>query len=196
MLAALSTGEVLAIVAAVVALGGAGLLGFFFVLFTVMGKTVRRETDEAIAPLSEAVVAGLERLDALRARREKLLGTGEAGIARPEGEMAAALERAGAQLREAGAAWTELEDRLSRARKLVELETRWGRANLDDARDLAKQKDTASPRVKAAADEAERLLAEAERLLLERPDAAPGLREPAPAPDERARDPKRLGERA
>jgi hypothetical protein len=50
--------------------------------------------------------------------------------------------------------------------------------------------------VRAAADEAERLLAEAEASLL-RGSAPAGLREPAtPAPDASARDPKRLGERA
>ncbi|HVY61539.1 MAG TPA: hypothetical protein VHF22_07790 [Planctomycetota bacterium] len=173
-LLAIGTGTLLVIGAAVVALGAALVGGFLFLTVTMIGKTARRDAEEAIQPLRDTTLQIFDRLEAAKARRDKLSGAGQAGVAPPTGELAAKLERASARISEAGTGWTELEERLRQCRALVDSETRFGRTKLDDARDLAKQKDVVSPRVKAALDEAEKLLEDVERGFL----AAGGLVQP------------------
>jgi hypothetical protein len=170
----------LLVVAIIVGVVFVGLIGFFWLLLTMIAKTARRDAEEAIAPLRDTVLQLFDRLEAAKARRDKLSGAGQAGIAAPTGALAAALEKASQRVQEASTAWSELEERLRQCRALADSETRFGRTKLDDARDLAKQKDNVSPKVKAALDEAEKLLEDVEKGFL----AAGGLQAPRSAASE------------
>lgn len=135
-----------------------GMAGFFALLLNVMQKTARREADEAIAPLRQKVLGLLERGEALKARHQKLLGTGQPDVPKAAGETEKALAAAGVKVQELYDAWTELQQRLDRCNALVDEEGNWGRKLLDEARDLALSKETASPRAEAAGKDADGFL--------------------------------------
>ncbi len=147
-----------AIVAAVLVAVLGGVVGFFVVLLNIMRRTVRRDTDEAIAPLRDKVLKLFERAEELKARHAKLVGAGPKDVPPPEGETETAYQAAGAKIQEFWDLWTELQQKLDRVRVLVESESKWGRARLDEARELAQEKETVSVRAGAAAAEAEKVL--------------------------------------
>jgi len=140
----------------------AGLVGVFFLFMTIVKKTARRDADDAIQPLRDLVLRLFERVEALKRRHERLVGAGAAGVAPPEGETRKALDEASAKLQAYFELWTELQQRLDRCRALVDAQTGWGRVQLDEARDLAQQKETVSPKADALAKEIEPILARLE----------------------------------
>jgi hypothetical protein len=134
----------------------AAFVGFFALLLNVMQRTARRDADEAVAGLRKLTLELFEAVEALKGRHRQLAGPGVA----PSGDTERAAADALRHIDEAADAWTSLTQKLDQATRLMDEEGKWGRRLLDEARDLAldKENEKTAARARAAAAEATKLL--------------------------------------
>lgn len=135
----------------------AAFVGFFALLLNVMQRTARRDADEAVANLRDMTVSLYEAIESLRDFYTLFAGP---NVPTPEGDTARVASEAKKKIDEATDGWTMLSQRLEHATRLMDEEGKWGRRLLDEARDIAMDRENAgiAARATAAAVEAKKFL--------------------------------------